>query len=107
MSQRINLNDNVDDRFPFSVGGYDYDLRYPTLQELEPIVNLSNDRKIALDAGDNDKVAEIDKKMDEAFYGFIVPANADQPPIKDVLKTQNMKVVNAFNKMIQEQLAVE
>lgn len=106
MSQRLNLNDNVNSTFPFTVGGVDFDLKYPTLEELEPVNQINADRSIALNAGDNDKVAELDKKLEEVFYSFIVPVDGSSD-IQTVLKQQPFPVIKAFGKMIREQLAVD
>ena len=107
MSDRINLNDNVEASCGFSIGGYDYDLKYPTLAELEPITKLSEERTAASKANDNDKVAEIDAKLDEIFYGFITPVQEGTPNIKDVIKEQPFPVAKAFNKFITSQFSVE
>lgn len=106
MSTRTNLNDNVNSAFPFTVGGVDFDLKYPTLAELEPISQINTDREIALNAGDNDKVAELDKKLEETFYGFIKPVDGTSD-IREVLKNQPFPVIKAFNKMVKDQLAVD
>lgn len=106
MSSRLNLNDNASATFPFTIGGVDFDLKYPTLEELEPISQLNNDRQTALDSNDMEKVAEIDKKLEEVFYGFIVPVDGVSK-IQDVLKKQTFKVVQAFNQMVKDQLSVE
>ena len=45
MSARQNLNDNVNATFPFTVGGVDFDLKYPTLEELEPINKINTERQ--------------------------------------------------------------
>lgn len=106
MSSRLNLNDNVESCFPFTIGGVDFDLKYPTLEELEPIQNLNIEREKATAEKNFDKVAEIEDKLEEAFYGFIKPVDGVSN-IRDILKKQSFQVVKAFNKMVSEQLSVE
>lgn len=108
MSQRVNLNDNVKETFPFSVGGFDFDLRYPTLEEIEPFQKIVADREQAEKSGDTETVDRLTNEMLDALYGFIVyagPASDNPPLIKDVLKKQNMKVIQAFNKMMIDELS--
>ena len=40
MSSRVNLNENVNDKFEFTIGGKDYDFKYPTLDEMQPFTDL-------------------------------------------------------------------
>lgn len=106
MSARQNLNDNVNPTFPFTVGGVDFDLKYPTLEELEPINQINVERNQAQANGNLAKVAELDKKLEEVFYGFIVPVDGTSD-IQEVLKKQPFPVIKAFSKMVKEQLAVD
>lgn len=106
MSSRLNLNDNVESSFPFTIGGIDFDLKYPTLEELEPITKINTEREKAQKDGDADKLAELDKKLEEAFYSLITPVDGVSN-IQDVLKKQPFPVIKAFNKMITEQLSAE
>lgn len=107
MSDRINLNDNVEASCGFTIGGYDFNLKYPTLAELEPITTISDERAKAIKDGDSAKLAELDAKLDETFYSFITPVNEGTPDIKEVLKNQPFPVVKAFNKFITTQFSVE
>ena len=106
MSSRVNLNDNVEDSFPFTIGGVDFDLKYPTLEELEPIQTINQEREKALTDKDMAKVAELDKQLEETFYGFIKPVDGTSN-IRDILKKQSFQVVKAFNKMVTTQLSVD
>lgn len=103
MSSRVNLNDNVSDRFEFSVGGLDYDLVYPSLNEIEPITNLYQERD---ETDDEKKKKEIEEKLSEALYSLIVPVGHNTP-IEDTLKAQPFPVIKAFNEMISKQLSAE
>lgn len=103
MSTRLNLNDNVSDVFQFTIGGLDYDLKYPTLEELEPIQELNKEKE---SLGEGADTSAIDKKMEEAFYSLIVPVG-HETPIRDILKKQPYPVVKKFNEMITSQLSAE
>ena len=106
MSQRLNLNDNVEDTFPFSVGGHDFDLRYPTLEEIEPLQKIIFDREAAEKAGDTEKLTAYTEQLMDTIYSFIIYAGNENPAptIKDVLKKQNSKVIAKFNEMMINEL---
>lgn len=109
MSSRINLNDNTNDRFEFTIGGLDYDFKYPTLEEIDPITDLYKEREKAEKDGTPEsveKIADIDNKLTEALYGLVLPVGHNVP-IKETLKKQPYPVVKAFNKMMTEQLSAE
>lgn len=109
MSSRVNLNENVNDKFEFTIGGKDYDFKYPTLDEMQPFTDLYRERDIASKEdtpASVQKVADIDSKLTDALYALIIPVGHDTP-IKDTLQTQPFPVVRAFNKMITEQLSAE
>ena len=109
MSTRTNLNDNVNSVFPFSIGGFDYDLKYPTMEELEPIQNINIERDKLTGRDDEEskaKLKELDEQLENSFYKFIIPVNADQPEIREILKKQPFPVVRAFNKMISDQFSI-
>lgn len=109
MSARINLNDNIADRFEFRIGGLDYDFKYPTLDEIDPITKLTQEREAESKKDTPEaaaKVAELDEKLTDALYGLIVPVG-HSVPIRDTLKTQPFPVIKAFNKMMTEQLSAE
>ena len=103
MSSRVNLNDNTSDIFPFTIGGLDYDLKYPTLEELEPIQELTKQKQALGEDGDTKKKK---KKMEDAFYAMIHPVG-HSTPIQDTIKKQPYPVVKKFNEMITEQLSAE
>ena len=109
MSSRVDLNSNIEEVFQFTVGGLDYDLKYPTLEEMEPIQEISQKREAKVRENTpeaTEAVAELDNQLTEAFYKFIVPVGHDTP-IADTLKKQTFPVVRAFNKRILEQLSAE
>jgi len=106
MSTRVNLNDNISDAFQFTIGGLDYDFKYPTMEDFEPMGNLYKERDAAEKKHDDKKVAEIDEKLQKALYDLIIPVGHDTP-IQDTLKKQPYPVVKAFNKMVKDQLSAE
>lgn len=109
MSSRINLNDNTSDKFEFTIGGLDYDFIYPTLEEIEPITELYQEREAASKEdtpASVQKIADIDEKLTDKLYGLVKPVGHDTP-IQDTLKKQPYPVVRAFNKMMTEQLTAE
>lgn len=106
MSSRVNLNDNTSDRFEFSIGGLDYDLKYPTLEQLEPMTDLFNQREVVEDSGDTEKLRELDEQISDKMYSMIIPVG-HTTPIRETLNKQPYPVVKAFNKMLTEQLSAE
>lgn len=108
MSSRVNLNDNTSDRYEFSIGGLDYDFVYPTLEQVEPITDLYNarEKETKKENPDDAVLKDIDNKLEEALYGLVVPVG-HTTPIKETLKKQSFKVVQAFNKMMTEQMTAE
>ena len=101
---RVNLNDNVNDHFEFTLGGVDFNLKYPSLEELEPVSQLNSERAEAEAKKDTAKVKEIEEKLTEAFYGLITAVDG-KSDIAEVLKKQPFPVVKKFNEMISEQLS--
>lgn len=112
MSSRLNLNDNTNSTFEFSIGGKDYDLKYPTMQDIAPIQDLTKQRD-AVEKSDKlseeektKRLGEINDLMEAEMYKMIIPVGHNTP-IKEVLQTQPFPVVKAFNKMVSEQLSAE
>lgn len=111
MSSRVNLNDNTNDTFGFTIGGLDYDLKYPTMEEITPIQELvsqtnSIENSDLPDDEKEAKLAKVREEMEEAMYKMIVPV-AHNTSIQDTLKKQPFPVVKKFNKMLSEQLSAE
>ena len=109
MSSRINLNDNVNDTYEFSIGGLDYDFKYPTMTDIEPITNLYNEREAESKKGTPEseaRVKEIDNQIEDLLYGLVIPVG-HSTPIREILKTQSIRVVKNFNEMLNQQLSLE
>lgn len=106
MSSRLNLNDNISDVFGFTIAGLDYDLRYPTMGELDPIRELNIKMEEARANNDDEKVEKLTEEMNDIFYGFIVPVG-HATPIEETLKKVSLPVMKAFNKMVIAQFQAE
>ncbi len=89
-----NLNDNVKDSFDFQLEEHTYKMRYPTLEEIQAI------QKTVKKEGDDSQAV-----MDE-LYTFIDPQDS-APPIGELMKKQNMKVIRNFSEMIRKEYGVE
>lgn len=72
------------------MGGQNYKLRYPTVEEIEGLQKLKTDEERA-----------------DAIYGFVEKTSPDQPDFKDVLQKQSIRVLKAFTAMIKTEFGVE
>lgn len=96
MSQ-YNLNDNVQDSFSFVLGGFTYQMRYPTVEETESVQEAL-------------KKAEEQKDTEEVMglmYQFISSEDKEAPAIAEAMKKQNIKVIQNFNAMIKAEFSGE
>jgi hypothetical protein len=83
--------DEVNDESPTIIlGGENYKLVYPTLEEIEKIQAL-----------------KTDEERTDAVYQFIHKTDEKQPEFRDVLKKQSIKVLIAFTEMIKTEFGVE
>ncbi len=71
------------------MGGYRYNLRYPTVEDIERIQKL-----------------ETDEQRTDALYQFIEPQEG-AAPFKDVLMKQDIRVLRQFSEMIKVEFGVE
>lgn len=92
-----NLNDNVKENFEFILGGFTYQMRYPTIEETEEIQEAF---KKAQESQDGSQVLK-------QVYKFISSNDDKAPSIEDVLKKQNIKVLQNFNEMIKTEFGGE
>jgi len=92
-----NLNDNVKDNFEFNLGGFLYQMRYPTVEETEGIQDAF---KKAEKADNPEEVLKI-------VYGFISSTDEKAPDFAETLKKQNIKVMQNFNTMIKTEFGGE
>jgi hypothetical protein len=86
-----NLTDNVNESFEFTIGGVAY-----TMQEM--VEKNQKDEK----AG-----KEVDEKeVNSYMYTFITPKEAESPSIEEILKKQNIKVLQNFNTMFKTEFGI-
>lgn len=109
MSSRVNLNDDTSEKYEFTIGGLDYDFKYPTLEQIEPITDLYNKREQESKKETPESVktiAKIDEELTTHLYSFVIPVGHNTP-IEKTLKTQPYTVVKKFNKMVMDLLSSE
>lgn len=92
-----NLNDNVKDHFEFVLGGFTYQMKYPTVEETEKI------QEVVKKAQESEDTGELLAQM----YQFITSEDKEAPSIADNLKSQNIKVIQNFNEMIKTEFGGE
>lgn len=85
-----NLNDNVQESFEFILGGFTYKMKYPTVEETEAVQAVLKEAEKTKDT----------EKVQQQMYQFISSDDEKAPPISEILKKQNIKVLQNFNEMI-------
>lgn len=100
-----NLSDNVQDDWPFEVKGLKFRMRYPMTDEVEEIQKMARDIDTAQEEKREEDVERLSKKMEEYMYDFISGVD-HETPIKEVLKSVNIKVMRNFNAMIRQELSI-
>lgn len=85
-----NLNDNVQDSFQFQLGGFTYDMRYPTVEETEAI-----QKAVKQAEAEDNQTAVLD-----VVYDLISCSDDKAPKIEEALPKMNIKVLQNFTKMI-------
>ena len=104
MSQKMyNLTDNVNDGFNFDVRGKVFFMKYPTTEEIEELNRMTEESKSS--AKDGEVSLEENQKVQEYMYSFITPVDHDTP-IRDAMKTENLKVLQRFNAMVKAEFSV-
>jgi hypothetical protein len=83
MSNNYDLDQDGVESFRFKLGGNEYDMRYPTTEEIQSA----------------QKMKDEDAKT-KWVYTFITPVVEASPPIEEALKKVNVKVLQKFNHMI-------
>lgn len=79
--------DDVSEYFEFKLGGYDYQMRYPTTEELENASQLENE------------------KRGDFVLSFIKGVKDETPPISETLKKTNVKSSRMFLKTIMKEFS--
>lgn len=82
-------------------------MRYPLVEEIEGMQVLIDEQKAATESDDSNKVEEANKKLENFMYDFISPINEEDESIRSVLKKQNVRVMQNFNKMVKAELGLE
>ena len=104
MSQKMyNLTDNVNDGFNFDVRGKVFFMKYPTTEEIEELNRMTEESRSS--AKDGEVSLEENQKVQEYMYSFITPVDHDTP-IRDAMKTENLKVLQRFNAMVKAEFSV-
>jgi len=97
------LSDNVNEDFSFSIGGIEYRMKYPLVEEIEEMERLSK----APDNETEEQKKAREQKGTEYLYSFISPKDPTSPSIEEKLKTQNIKVLQNFNQMIRTEFGIK
>lgn len=97
-----NLTDNVNEDFQFTINGVEYKMRYPLVEELEKLQQMSEQQQKDEKAGKEVNTKELETYM----YTFISPVKADSPSIEEILKKQNVKVLQNFNTMFKTEFGI-
>lgn len=110
MSSRENLFDDVDEVKQITIAGHDFDIRFPTLEEMEPIQKMLTEVNALRDKTDDEavkKTEELDKKFQKALYAFVEPVGEHNDSIEKVLKTLPAKVSRRLNNVLIDMLKAE
>lgn len=84
MSNVYNFDEAASSDAPLILmGGYEYRLRYPTLEEIETM-----------------QKAKSDEEKNDLIYKFVEKTKDDQPEFKEVFRKQNIKVLQKFTEMV-------
>jgi hypothetical protein len=89
MSNQYNFDQIDNDEPTIVMGGVDYKLRSPTVEEIEKIQDLTDP-----------------KKRTDAIYDFVYNVNEGEMPFHENLQKQNLKVLTAFTEMIKKEFGV-
>lgn len=105
MSQKqYNLTDNVNDGFKFDIRGKVFFMKYPTTEEIEELQRMAEESKEASNKGEG--AVEKSDAVQEYMYQFISPVE-HETPIREALRTENLKVLQRFNAMIKAEFSLE
>lgn len=90
MSNNYNFDEIVADSPTIKMGGYEYRLVYPTVEDIERI-----------------QAMKTDEERNDSIYQFVEKSRDDIPPFRETLRKQNIKVLLAFTEMIKKEFGVE
>ena len=100
------LDDGVADYFNFELFNKKFRMKYPITSEVESIQELSAKIEDAQAENRKDEVKGLSTEMEDILYGFIEPVEHDTP-IREVLKSANLRVMRNFNTMIKTELSIQ
>ena len=90
-AQTYNFDEiNAEDRPKIVMGGHNYELWYPTVEDIERVQEL-----------------KTDEERTKALYSFIHPAEGEEMPFEKILKKQDIRVFKKFSEMIRKEFGVE
>lgn len=113
-----NLTDNVNESFTFEIAGIVYEMQYPLVEEIEKmqelaVASVDTQRKIDDSKKKKQDTSQLQKtllKQDDTLsewvYKFIKPAKSDSPSIKEIMKKQNVKVLQNFQVMFKTEFGL-
>lgn len=81
---------DADDKPQITMGGHKYQLRYPTVEDIENIQKL-----------------KTDEERQEVLYSFIEPRDGEETPFRDVIRKQDIRVFKKFTEMVKKEFGVE
>lgn len=79
--------DDVSEYFEFKLGGYAYQMRYPTTEEMEKAMDLDGDAR------------------GEFVLSFIKPVQENDPNVSDTLKKVTVKSSRLFIKTVMKEFS--
>lgn len=94
------FNDSASEYFLFRIGGYDYKMKYPTMQELSAI----RDRILKAQESNDDKA--MNDAISKEVNSLVTPVKEETPKIEDVIEKQPVNVIRSFNDRMQKELEV-
>lgn len=92
------FEDNVSDKFEFQVGGKDFDLKYPSLSEMEPMQKKLDEVAKSKDS-EEVKNLKINNIIIEGIREFITPVGHEES-LEDVLQTVPITVARKLNRKL-------
>lgn len=86
----INLDDGIVESFKFSIKGYTYSFKLPSVEELDELISFKDDYK----------------KTKDWLYKFVIKINEKDPNISEIMEKSSLQYFIAFQKMIMSKLNI-
>lgn len=105
---KYTLTENTTDGFIFDLRGRQYFFRYPVVNEVDKIQELSEGIEDAetLRKENPDEYQRKSHDLEDFIYSLISPVDHDDN-FKDALQKENIKVYRNFNTMIRTALSLD